>query len=322
MAPVELEARLDAEHRAVLAAMPTDLLTFEDIPAARQRFGELTAQTAALEPLPANVALEDHHTRTADGHDVMVRTYRPASGGRGPALYWIHGGGMILGTVAMNDFSCARTAAELDIVVASVEYRLAPEHPYPTPLEDCYDGLRWFAGAAADLGVEADRIAIGGGSAGGGLAAGLALLARDRGEVPIAFQLLVYPMIDDRAVTASSRAITDPRVWNPHANRVGWNAYLGGQAGTDDVSPYAAPARATDLAGLPPAYIPVGDLDLFLDEDLAYASALSRAGVPVEVHVYPGAFHGSDRFVSRSALATRWVADEHAALRRGLGLDH
>jgi acetyl esterase/lipase len=225
---------------------------------------------------------------------------------------------MVLGDVAMSDDSCAAMAHELKIVVASVEYRLAPEHPFPAPLEDCYAGLAWLSACADERGVDRARIAIGGPSAGGGLAAGLALLARDRGEVPVRFQLLVYPMIDDRNATPSSRAITDPKVWNRHANEVGWNAYLAGRAGADDVSPYAAPARATDLAGLPPTYINVGDLDLFLDEDLAYARALMAAGVPVELHVYPGAFHGSNAFVSRSALSQRWTADERAALHRAL----
>jgi acetyl esterase/lipase len=220
----------------------------------------------------------------------------------------------------MNDDMCAAVADQLKIVVASVEYRLAPEYPYPAPLEDCYAGLRWFAGAAGELGVDGARIAIGGASAGGGLAAGLGLLARDRGEMAVAFQLLVYPMLDDRNLTPSSHAVVDPKVWNRTANTVGWNAYLAGQAGADDVAPYAAPARATDLAGLPPTYINVGDLDLFVDEDIAYAQALMRAGVPCELHVYPGAFHGSNNFVSRAVLSRRWTADERAALARGLGL--
>jgi acetyl esterase/lipase len=152
------------------------------------------------------------------------------------------------------------------------------------------------------------------------LAAGLALLTRDRGEVPIVFQLLIYPMLDDRNANDAHHAAEDPKVWNRAANAVGWNAYLQGRAGADDVEPYAAPARATDLAGLPPSYINVGDLDLFVDEDIAYAQALMRAGVPVELHVYPGAFHGSNNFVSRADLSRRWTADERAALRRGLGL--
>jgi acetyl esterase/lipase len=250
---------------------------------------------------------------------VVVRLYRPAQLViPAPALLWIHGGGMVLGDLDMDDDWCASTAAQVGIVVASVDYRLAPEHPFPSPLEDCYTGLRWLTHQAQALGIDSSRIAIGGASAGGGLAAGLGLLARDRGEIDVAFQLLVYPMLDDRNAATHSPSSADPKVWNRRANEVGWNAYLSGRAGADDVSPYAAPARATALSGLPPAYINVGDLDLFVDEDVAYAQALMRAGVPVELHVYPGAFHGSNTFVSRSDLSQRWSRDERAALARAL----
>jgi acetyl esterase/lipase len=225
---------------------------------------------------------------------------------------------MVMGSVTQDDDYCIALAAKLNIAVASVEYRLAPEHPFPAPIEDCYAGLCWLGAHAAELGLDAERIAIGGASAGGGLAAGLGLVARDRGEVNVCFQFLVYPMIDDRDTTPSSLSTTDPRVWNRRANQLGWAAYLSGRAGTEDISPYAAPARATDLAGLPPTYINVGDLDLFLDEDIAYAQRLLQAGVPTELHIYPGAFHGSDNMVSRSKLSRRWKDDERAALDRAL----
>ena len=184
-------------------------------------------------------------------------------------------------------------------------------------MHDCYAGLSWLAGNADDLGVDTDRIAVGGGSAGGGLAAGLALMARDRGGPSICFQLLVYPMLDHRNDQPSTRRITDPRVWNSDANRAAWDAYLGA-ADRSAVSPYASPAVAGDLSGLPPAYINVGQFDMFLDEDIAYAQALLRAGVDCELHVYPGAFHGSNSFVSESPLSQRWLADENAALRAAL----
>jgi acetyl esterase/lipase len=320
---VDLPSRLDAEHLAVYRAMPDDLLSAlaDDLPAARTRMAELAA-AVERPPVPAGLTTEDRYAPgPAGAPDVLVRLYRPPDlPSPAAALYWVHGGGMILGSIAMNDDSCAAIADKLKILVASVEYRLAPEYPYPAPMEDCYAGLRWFAGAAAELGVDAAHIAIGGASAGGGLAAGLGLLARDRGEVAVAFQLLVYPMLDDRNITPSSHTVVDPKVWNRDANTVGWNAYLAGRAGADDVPAYAAPARATDLAGLPPTYINVGDLDLFVDEDIAYAQALMRAGVPVELHVYPGAFHGSNNFVSRAVLSRRWAADERAALARGLGV--
>ena len=316
---IDFTSRVDAEYREALEAMPPGGLDLADIAAARAGAAARRAQMPVAE-LPDTVAIEDRYVPGLDGApDVMVRLYRPASlPASAPALYWIHGGGMVLGDVAMSDPYCADVAERLNVLVASVEYRLAPEHPFPAPLDDCYAGLAWFASAAAELGVDRSRIAIGGGSAGAGLAAGLALMARDRGAVDVCFQLLVYPMLDDRNTTPSSHAVTEPRVWNRGSNLAGWDAYLAGQAGAEDVSPYAAPARATDLAGLPPAYIAVGTLDLFVDEDIAYTQALSAAGVPVELHVYPGAFHGSPSLVPGAALSQRWAADELAALDRAL----
>ena len=315
---LDLNLQLDDEHRAVLDGMPMRM-DLADIEAARE--GAAARRAGMPVPvMPDNVAMEDHMAPGPDGApDVMVRTYRPAGlATNAPAFYWIHGGGMVLGNVEMSDPYCAGIADKLNVLVASVEYRLAPEYPFPAPIEDCYAGLKWFAEAAGELGIDAGRIAIGGGSAGAGLAAGLALVARDRAEVDVCFQFLVYPMIDDTNTTRSSEAITDERVWNRAANLQGWDAYLAGNAGGDDVSPYAAPARASDLAGLPPTYINVGTLDLFVDEDVTYAQRLMAAGVPVELHVYPGAFHGSAGLVPNSALSQRWAADELAALDRAL----
>lgn len=315
---LDINAQLDEEHIAVLDSMPIRL-DLRDIEAARESAAERRAQMGVA-AMPDSVALEDRMAPGPEGApDVMVRLYRPASlPANAPAFYWVHGGGMVMGNVEQSDPYCARVANELNVLVASVEYRLAPEHPFPAPMDDCYAGLQWFASAAGELGFDRSRLAIGGGSAGGGLAAGLALLARDRGEIDVCFQLLVYPMIDDRNTTRSSHAIVDHRVWNRASNLAGWDAYLAGQAGGDDVSPYAAPARATDLVGLPPTYINVGTLDLFVDEDLEYAHKLMAAGVPVELHVYPGAFHGSPTLVPNSALSKRWAADELAALDRAL----
>ena len=319
---MDLRSRLDEDHRAVYQAMPEHLMELTDIPATRVEVSQLRAKMYRP-PLPEGLRIEDRIATAGTGQpDVMVRFYQPSAPRKpAPALFWIHGGGMVLGDVDMDDDWCAATAAQLGIVVASVDYRLAPENPFPSPLEDCYSGLGWLAEEAVALGVDRSRIAIGGASAGGGLAAGLGLLARDRGEVPVVFQLLVYPMLDDRNTASHSPSSNDPKVWNRRANEIGWNAYLSGRAGTDDVSPYAAPARATHLSGLPPTYINVGDLDLFLEEDIAYAQALMRAGVPVELHVYPGAFHGSNTFVSRSHLSQRWSHDERAALARALQVD-
>jgi acetyl esterase/lipase len=241
---------------------------------------------------------------------VGVRLYRPAgTTAATPALLWIHGGGYVLGTAAQDDLLCRRFVKTLGISVASVDYRLAPEYPYPAPLEDCYTALTWLAGLP---GVDGDRIAIGGASAGGGLAAALALLARDRAELTPVFQVLVYPMLDDRSV---GRHLDNPghRLWNATSNRFGWKCYLGG------ADPEAAvPGRRTDLAGLPPAWLGVGTLDLFHDEDLDYAARLQAAGVPCEVHVVPGAFHGFDGVAPKADISTGFFDSQCASLRQYL----
>ena len=311
---INLEDHLDADHLAVLELVPGDLFDLSDLPAARARLDAFMALMPAPE-IPHSVEIADHHVEAVNGHEVLVRVYRPTERrDRSPGLYSIHGGGMVLGDVGMNDARCAAIASDLDVVVASVDYRLAPEFPYPTPLEDCYCGLSWFFDQADMFGLDSARIAVGGGSAGGGLAAGLALLARDRKQVSPCFQLLTFPMLDDRNETPSSSMIDDNRAWNRDANTAGWSAYLDGNNGADDVPYYAAPARATDLGGLPPAIITVGSLDMFLDEDIAYARALLRAGV----HVYPGAFHGSKYSIPHSDITRRWHRDEMAALGRAL----
>lgn len=316
MAGLDVEPRLDKAHQAVLRATPPEFLDLSDIAKMRQKFIDAMAKITKP-PRPEGLEVSDH--RPDD--DVTVRVYRPAGlETPAPALYWIHGGGLVMGTVEMDDDYCAGLAHRLKIVVASVEYRLAPDFPYPVPLEDCYRGLRWLHDHAETLGVDRTRIAIGGASGGGALCAGLGLLARDRAEVPVCYQFLVYPMIDDRNETPMSHQILDSRLWNRTANLIGWNSYLEGRAGAVDIPFYAAASRATveELAGLPPTYINVGDLDLFVDEDVEYARRLRLAGVPVEMHVYPGAFHGSNNSVSRSPLSRRWKADERSALHRAL----
>ena len=312
----DVAALTDDVHRSMLELLPPDLFDLSDLDAGVAR---LTALFASAPPEPVSgVEVDDRNVRTADGHDLLVRLYRPESSSPGPlpALLWMHGGGLVMGGVAMDDAHCAEMALAVGAVVASVDYRLAPAWPYPTPLEDCHTALVWLRDEARSLGVDVSRIAIGGGSAGGGLAAGLALLARDRATVRPCFQLLRYPMLDDRDSTPSMRRTTDGRVWNRVANRAGWGAYLGDLAGSDDVAVYAAAARATDLRDLPPAIVTVGALDAFLDEDVAYARGLIAAGVPTELHVHPGAFHGSDVMVPHADASTRWRRDEHDALRR------
>jgi acetyl esterase/lipase len=203
----------------------------------------------------------------------------------------------------MDDAKFDRYCPQFPCVGVSVEYRLAPETPYPGPLDDCYAGLRWTRDHAAELGVDPDRIGVAGVSAGGGLAAALVLLARDRGEVRVAFQLLECPMLDDRQTTSSSRREGLP-IWSRESNMFGWQSYLGDLYG-GDVPAYAAPARATDLTGLPPALVIVGGADGFRDEDIEYALRLNQAGVPTELHVLPGAPHGV-QFFAGSVIARRW----------------
>jgi acetyl esterase/lipase len=279
----------------------------------------MAALLASLPPVEG-VTSQDQFAPGAQGDPaVRVRVYRPTDQpGRLPALYWIHGGGYVMGDIEQDDRLMKQMVKRIGCVTVSVDYRLAPEHPFPAPVEDCYAGLKWLFRHTGELGVEPSRIAIGGASGGGGLAAGLALLTRDRGEVQVAFQLLIYPMIDDRNVTPASHAITDPRMWNRQSNHLGWKAYLGRDGGGADVSPYAAAARATDLTNLPPAYIPVGALDLFVDENIEYAQRLIQAGVPTELHVYPGAFHGFDIFAPSATVSKQFKAERDSALRRAL----
>ena len=242
---------------------------------------------------------------------VKVRLHRPPNAtGAEPGLVWIHGGGYVIGAAAQDDALCRRFARQLGATVASVDYRLAPEHPYPAPLEDCYAALTWLAGLPA---VDPTRVAIAGASAGGGLAAALALLARDRAEVAVAAQLLVYPMLDDRSSNQPGLQHPNHRVWTQKANGFAWPCYLG------DADPnIAVPARREDLGGLPPAWIGVGTLDLFHQEDLAYAERLNAAGVSCEVVEVPGAFHGFDGVVADAEVSRSFFGSQVAFLHREL----
>ena len=240
-----------------------------------------------------------------------VRVHRPLEpAGTSGALLWIHGGGYLLGSARQDDHLCRRFAQKLGITVGSVEYRPAPEHPFPAALEDCYAALRRLV---ALPGVDPARVAIGGASAGGGLAAALALMARDRGEISPALQLLTYPMLDDRTVAKSPMDARNYRVWTESSNRFGWAAYLG-NANPD----IAVPARNADLTGLPPAWIGVGTHDLFHDEGLAYAERLKKAGVPCRVEVVPGAFHGFDVVAPKVHVSQRFFDSQCEILRATL----
>jgi acetyl esterase/lipase len=298
----ELVAPLDAWHAATKGG-----INLHDIPATRKMMDELAAaQMAKAAPIEGVTSVDKKVPGPKGAPDVFLRIYQPTDR---PAT---------LPALERDDLLAKHLARVGQCVVASVEYRLAPEHPFPAPVEDCYAALKWLASNSADLGVNKSRIAIGGASAGGGLAAGLAVLTRDRAEIELAFQLLIYPMIDDRNVAPASATAPDTYVWTRENNLMGWQAYLGQKPGGKDVSPYAAASRATDLKGLAPAYIPVGDLDLFLDENITYAQRLLAAGVPTELHVYPGAFHGFNGFVPNAEVSRRFNGDRDNALKRML----
>ena len=271
-------------------------------------------------PVVPGVVVEQRTVPAGEDHPaVTVFVYdgpdRPRPSG---ALLWIHGGGYVLGHPATYHELCSRFAVDLGIVIVSVDYRLAPEHPFPAGLEDCYAALEWVHDHADELGVDQSRIAVGGDSAGGGLAASLAQLASDRGGVPVCFQLLVYPMLDDRTALRTDHGGTGSFVWTPRSNAFGWSSYLGHPPGDDEDRPYAAPARREDLTGLPPAWIGVGDLDLFHDEDLEYAERLHAAGVPCQVDVVPGMYHGADAFFRTSPAMNTFRATRKDALSAAL----
>jgi acetyl esterase/lipase len=310
---------VDPELLAALEAMPSRAITAENLAEVRAMRAEMLA--AAPPPTVTDVDVSERHIPGPPGApDVRVLVYTPrdATGPLAGFLH-IHGGGYIMGQPEMTDARNRLLAREIGCVVVSVAYRLAPETAFPGAVEDCYAALRWLHGEAAALGVDIGRIAIGGESAGGGLTAALALLARDRGEVPLAFQLLIYPMLDDRTgTTVEPSPMVGEFGWNRGSNRYGWASLLGREPGGKDVSPYAAGARAEDLAGLPPAYIAVGTLDLFLEENIEYARRLMRAGVPTELHVYPGAYHGFQGVAPEARISKAFVADYFAALKLAL----
>jgi acetyl esterase/lipase len=297
--------------------VPSSLLP-EMIPLLRQPNPALPPPTDEQLSLGGALAVS---TRTVPGAagdpDVEVVVLRPTgSTTAAPAVLHTHGGGMIIGDARSGLVEVAGWAAELGLVVVSVEYRLAPETPHPGPVEDCYAALVWTHRNAAELGVDPGRIVVAGASAGGGLAAALALMARDRGEVALLGQLLIYPMLDDRNDSGSAQQMAGVGVWDRTSNRTGWSALLGDAAGGPDVSPYAAPARATDLSGLPPAFVDVASTETFRDEDVAYASRIWAAGGVAELHVWPGGCHGFDVFVPDAAISRAARAARVAWLRR------
>ncbi|KAH7142214.1 Alpha/Beta hydrolase protein [Dactylonectria macrodidyma] len=282
----------------------SEVLQIHDVATRRSRYAQLFVQSTYA--FPADINIDAFKTPASDGHEVVI--YRVskksekarASSSRTPAVLHIHGGGFI--SVQAKDVlpSLVPYVSESGIPIFSVDYRWAPENPFPTPVEDCWSGLLFLHSQADDLGIDMDRIAVMGESAGGGLAAGLALMARDRNLFPaLAKQILIYPMLDDRTVTDKSGGLA---VFSINDVITGWAAYVGEAVGTEKVSPIAAPARVGHVTGLPPLYLDVGQLDLFLAEDVAYASKFLEADIQTELHVYPGVIHAFQRWAPTSQV--------------------
>lgn len=309
---------VDPELLPGIGKYPNEPLRAEDLQAIRASMAA-TLEAQALPDRP-DISLERRHVRGPDGApDVEVLVYRPTSPGPAcPAICYMHGGGYVFGSASMMTARHLQLAHELDCIIVSVNYRLAPETPHPGPIEDCYATLAWMHDNASDLGIDPNRIAVSGHSAGGGLAACLAILARDRGRYRVCFQHLMNPMLDDRTVEeVDPHPFAGEFVWTRERNRFAWQALLGTKPGAAGISPYAAASRVDDPAGLPPTFISVGALDLFAEEDLDYARRLSRAGVPVEFHLYPGTYHGS-AIETEAWMSQSIETDSVRALRRAL----
>jgi acetyl esterase/lipase len=297
-----------------------DLFTdgdLHDVVAARKAIDDL------LKPLNSGVdtygvTISDHMVPGVDG-TVPVRVYSPTDpvATAPPALLDIHGGGFVVGSIDMEHAFATQVARDLGAIVVTPEYRLAPEHPFPAGVEDCFATLEWLVANTTELGIDPTRIAVGGQSAGGGLAAAVALMARDRGGPPLCFQFLGIPELDHRLETVSMRTFVDTPMWHRPNAEISWDYYLGGNV--ESVSPYASPALATDLSGLPPAYVTTMEYDPLRDEGISYALRLLEAGVSVELHSFPGTFHGS-ALIPTAAVSRRANAELITALRRGLNV--
>lgn len=300
----------DPELQPWVAMMPT--LDISDISGARAELRTLAAAAPAYEPAQP-LDIEDRLIPGSSGApDVPVRVYTPRRRTAPlPGLLFIHGGGFVVGDIDSEDARAQEIAASADVVVVSVDYRLAPEHPFPAGLDDCYTALVWMEKSSAEIGVDPQRLGVGGGSAGGGLAAATALMARDRGGPRLCMQYLGIPELDDRLETHSMTVYADTPVWNRPNAILSWKYYLAGAEPTQ----YAAPARARELSGLPPTYVDVCEFDSLRDEGIGYAQRLVQAGVPVELHLYPGTFHGSS-LVADAAVSRRMSADSIDGIRR------
>ncbi len=312
---------IDPELAALVDVLP--VIELDDMQVARDAFEQLIASLNVDIPGIETLEIED---RLVPGHEgdpgVPVRVYGPKAPRTPPVpgILQIHGGGFVIGSVEAEHAGAALMAIDTGAVVVSVDYRLAPEHPYPAGVHDCYAALTFLHAEAGGLGVDTSRLAVVGASAGGGLAAATALLARDRGGPPLCFQMLHIPELDDRLETPSMKTFVDSPVWNRPLAEISWQAYLGDRHGAADVPFYAAPARAADLSGLPPAYVSTAENDPLRDEGIMYAMRLLQAGVSTELHQFPGTFHGS-AMVTSAAVSRRARHEANAVLRRALGVE-
>jgi acetyl esterase/lipase len=293
-------------------------MTPSDITARRAMLSRASAMTADMLRDSEEFRLDEVEIPgTAGSAGVRLAVLRPAGlAGPTPCVYHLHGGGMILGDRYLGLDRVAGWVRDAGVTVASVEYRLAPEHPYPAAAEDCLTGLAWIAANADDLGIDPKRLVVAGASAGGGLAAGMALAIRDHGGAPLAALMLMSPMLDDRGWFPSSSAFAGQAPWDGTSNQTGWDAFLGAAARSDDVPGYAAPGRARTLAGLPPTFIDASSADIFRDEDLDFAARLGHAQVPTEVHLWAGTFHGFDLTVPEAPVSGACRAARLSFLRR------
>jgi acetyl esterase/lipase len=323
-----LRDRIDPEVRAGLERLvaivgPDGLSGITDIPERRTKQAELKAM-GPPRPLPAHIEVRDHVVpRATDGQPgILLRTYVPsATTEPAPCVFYIHGGGFVVGSVDGDEVRAAELAVETGCIVTSVDYRLAPEFPFPAALDDCYQALCWVVDNHRRLGIDVDRVALYGPSAGGALAAAAALVARDGAGPRIAHLMLVSPMLDDRCTEPSTFANTGFGAWSRDANMQAWSAYLGNAYGTDLVSPYAAPARAETLTGLPSTYLDVGDLDLFRDEVVNYAGRCCDRNSPLSCTSTPVVCTGPRTSHQNAELSGRVRSYRRSALRRALGLD-
>lgn len=307
---------VDKELQPLLDEIPVFGLGQRDIDEVRTHFAAM--MDAAPSVNIENVSVKEIHILTDDGFQMRALMYNPENNGqKRPALLHIHGGGFVIGNPEMNDGRNQGIADEIGAVIVSIDYRLAPEHPAPRSVEDCYSGLKWLFDNTDKYDIDIDKIAIYGESGGGGLAAALAILARDRNEVSIIHQFLIYPMIDEKsALNENANPFTGEFIWTREDNYYGWKSILGFEPGSQKPSPYVAASSVASTEGLPPTYICVGSLDLFLDENIAYAQRLVRSGIPTEMHIYPSAYHGFDMFAPDTALSKQFEIDFRRALKK------